>query len=79
MGVIVEYWYPTRAGRFFIRRTPEGRWEVKFEDERLGRYATAQHALDDLAGGSTDWPSCGNPAKLGLPDEVGDWYAAALR
>lgn len=39
----------------------------------MGTYASPQHALDDLAGGHTDWPSCGDPSELGLPDDIGEW------
>ncbi len=64
--------YSTRAGRFSI--VPKGsRWHAYFEDEDLGGYISPQHALDDLAGGHTDWPSCGDPAAFGLPDDLAEW------
>lgn len=63
----------TAAGEFRIERNGD-KWNPWFEDERLmGAYITPQLALDDLAGGHTDWPSCGDPARLALPDEIGEW------
>ena len=68
-----HYRHATRAGAFRIARGTGG-WCIWFEDECLGcGYASAQHALDDLAGGHCDWPACGDPSLLGLPDEIGDW------
>lgn len=71
---MIEYFeFRTRAGTFRIQRDGT-RWRPWFEDEMLmGAYLSPQHALDDLAGGHTDWPSCGDPSKLKLPDEIGDW------
>ena len=65
--------FATRVGVFRIVRDGD-RWRPWFEDELLmGRYRTPQQALDDLAGGYTDWPSCGDPSRLGLPDDIGEW------
>ena len=66
------YEFKTRVGMFRIV-TRGGRWLAMFEDESLGPYNTPQQALDDLAGGHSDWPSCGDPSTLGLPDELCDW------
>ena len=76
---IVAYRFNTKAGLFSIRLDRHGRWHAMFDDEDLGAYATAQHACDDLVGGHTDWPSCGDPSLLKLPDEVGDWTAVRAR
>ena len=71
-----HFWFKTRSGTFRIERDGD-RWRPWFEDERLmGAYASPQRALDDLAGGHTDWPSCGDPSLQGLPDEIGDWQHA---
>lgn len=68
------FWYRTRAGVFWIERLSNG-WSPRFEEEVLmGLYPSAQHALDDLAGGYTDWPPCGDPSELGLPEEIGAWH-----
>lgn len=70
--------FATKAGRFAIVPS-SGRWHAMFEDERLGSYASPQHALDDLAGGHCDWPSCGDPSTFGLPDELSDWTFVRTR
>ena len=71
---MIEYfWFKTRAGIFLIKADGDC-WTPWFEEERLmGRYSTPQRALDDLAGGTTDWPSCGDPSEMGLPDEIDRW------
>lgn len=67
------FWFKTRAGTFRIVREGD-RWRPTFEDERLmGLYSSPQKALDDLANGATDWPSCGDPSELGLPEDIGEW------
>ncbi|MFM1991319.1 MAG: hypothetical protein RJA99_4276 [Pseudomonadota bacterium] len=68
-----HFWYRTRVGMFRIAQSSDGRWHPWFEDEDLGSYPTAQHACDDLVGGHTHWPSCGDPSRLGLPDEISAW------
>jgi hypothetical protein len=66
------YEFKTRAGAFRI--VPRANlWLAMFEDENLGPYNSPQAALDDLSGGHTDWPSCGDPSELGLPDDLSDW------
>lgn len=76
--MIRSYAYRTRAGTFRIALEANGRWQVMFEDERLGSYHSAQAALDDLAGGHTFWPSCGDPSQLGLPGELSEWSAGRM-
>lgn len=73
------YRHNTRCGTFWIALLSDGRWHAAWEDEDLGAYASPQHALDDLAGGTTYWPSSGvNPASLGLPDEISEWTPVRL-
>lgn len=67
------YRYFTRAGEFRIVQEQSGRWLAMFEDENIGSYNSPQAALDDLSGGHTDWPSCGDPSEFGLPDDLSDW------
>ena len=72
------YEFKTRVGAFSI--IPNGnRWNAKFADEALGNYASAEQALGDLEGGHTDWPSCGDPSRFGLPDELSEWTFIRLR
>ncbi len=68
-----SYWqFLTPRGAFRILPSG-GRYIAAFEDENLGSYVTAEQALDDLIGGSTDWPSVGDPRKFGLPDDLREW------
>ena len=67
------FWFRTRVGTFRIAQSTDGRWHPWFEDEDLGSYHSAQAACEDLAGGHTFWPSCGDPSRLGLPSEIGEW------
>ncbi|MEM1191531.1 MAG: hypothetical protein AAGI72_23570 [Pseudomonadota bacterium] len=71
--------YKTRKGTFYIWQLRDG-WHPYFDDEDLGCYATAQTALDDLAGGHTFFPSSGvDPSTCGLPDEIGEWDPVRAR
>lgn len=71
------YAYRTRVGTFRIAQQPDGRWQALFEDEALGSYATPQQAIEDLAGGYTFWPSCGDPSQFGLPEELAGWHVGS--
>lgn len=70
----MHYWHKVKGGRFVLRHGARG-WAIWFDDQALSPdcYPTAQHALDDLAGGHCDWPSLTDPSSMGLPDEIGDW------
>lgn len=67
------YRFNTRAGVFKIVRERNGRWQAMYEDEGLGSYLHPFQAAEDLSGGHTFWPSCGNPSKFGLPDDLSEW------
>ena len=69
-----ECWeYETESGVFRIVPI-QGRFHAMFEDESLGTYQTTLHALEDLVGGYTFWPSTGiDPAGVGLPKELEAW------
>ena len=67
------YAYRTSAGIFKIVLGPRG-WMLGLDDEVFdGPFRTAQHALDDLAGGHCAWPSCGDTEAFSLPDEISNW------
>ena len=66
------YVFDTKAGQFRIAEI-NGRWHALFQDERLGNYVSPRLALDDLAGGHTDWPSCGDPSQFDLPADISAW------
>lgn len=69
--------FRTRKGRFSIRprrdELSQLRFEVWFEDSFLGAYVSAQAAVEELAGGSTDWPSSWDPSDLDIPDDLSEW------
>lgn len=73
------YRFSTRVGEFRIRQEPNGRWQAMFEDEGLGSYEHPWQAAEDLAGGHTFMPSCGDSAKFGLPEELSDWQFVRAR
>lgn len=56
----------------------QGRFHVYFEDENLGSYAYPIPAFEELLGGSTFWPSCGDPSECELPDDPEDWDKTPL-
>ena len=64
--------YKTRAGLAEIR--PEwGGVVLVFDDEALEHHASAEAAAEALANGTCFWPSAGDPSKLGIPEELGEW------
>lgn len=70
---MIYYRFKTKTGYFHILQRQDG-WAPMYQDEELGRrYPSAQHALDDLAGGAVHWPSCGDPSRFGLPSAIEDW------
>ena len=67
------YRYNTSAGPFYVSEH-KGRFHPVFREESLGSYATAQQAVEDLAGGHTFSISGGiDPSSLGIPDQLEDW------
>ena len=67
------YRHRTSAGEFRIVQERSGRWQAMYGDEGLGSYEHPWQAAEDLAGGHTFMPSCGDTAALGLPDELAGW------
>lgn len=73
------YKFMTRAGEFRIVPTRDGRWCAMYADDGLGVYNHAWQAAEDLAGGHTFMPSCGDTAKLGIPEEISEWQFVGPR
>lgn len=68
----------TRKGTAYIGQSKDGRFHPIWDEQDLGSYATAQQAIEDMAGGHTFWPSDGtDPGSLGLSDDISDWEPAA--
>ena len=76
---ITAYVYRSRTGLFSIELHADGRWHVMWNDQDLGSCHNAKTALSDLVGGLTQWPACGDPALLGISDQLSDWEAFTRR
>jgi hypothetical protein len=73
----MSYWhFPTKVGTFFIR-PKDGRFAAMFGDEALGSYHRPAQAAEELAGGHTFTPSCGDTARLRISAELEDWHFVA--
>lgn len=70
---MAAYWrFATPKGAFVI--LPRANYFVLlFETEELENHASAPEAALAAAQGTCRWPSCGDPAKLGLPDNLAGW------
>ena len=76
---ITAYVYRSRTGLFSIELHADGRWHVMWNEQDLGSCHNAKTALSDLVGGLTQWPACGDPALLGISDQLSDWEAFTRR
>ena len=77
--MVIAYKFATRVGTFWIRIDEDGRWNASFEEEGLGNYYSPELASDDLAGGHTYTPSCGDTARLGISADLSDWTRIVSR
>lgn len=67
------YQFRTTAGCFYVMAQPNG-WHAYFDGERFdGPFPNAQAAVEDVANGHSAWPSCGDPSRLRLSDDLSDW------
>lgn len=65
--------FSSMAGPFYILPGQDG-WHATFGNNRLGTYQSAQHAADQLAGGSADAPALDvDTSTLEIPDEINEW------
>ncbi len=68
--------WDTRVGRFYIGQDRNG-FHPMHDDDSLGRYRTAQKAVEDLAHGHTFSIHTGDDtADLGIPDDIDEWNSA---
>lgn len=71
-----HYSFTCRKGLAEIvwRRNPVGfPWNCYFNGQWLGCYASPQVCVEQMAGGSCDWPSEGDISEFGLSDDLSDW------
>ena len=74
---MTTYTFKTRKGAVTIVLEPSGRWQVMYDGDGLGSYATPAMAADDVAGGHTFTPSNGiDLGSLGISPDIGDWEKA---
>ena len=74
MSLRPVHFFDTRAGRFFISVSDDGRFHPVFDGDSLGSYHSAAAAASDLAGGDTfSVPGVDDTAKLGIPEDVREW------
>ncbi len=71
--MMMYFSFRSRKGEFRIVPGANG-WQCHFEDEFFdGPFPTPQSAAEDIANGHTAWPSCGDPSRLGVPDDLSAW------
>jgi hypothetical protein len=69
---MVKWVYRTRAGQAQIIPTPKG-FALMFDGEALGTYTSPAAAAEELANGTSFWPSAGDPTKMGIPEDISGW------
>lgn len=73
------YKYSTRAGKFYIALSRDGRFHPVYNDESLGSYESILQATDDLVCSATFsvlHPNSGaiiDTSELGIPDNPAEW------
>ena len=77
----MRYTYKTSVGTFWIESDSErGNWLLGIDDERLGYYASAGMAADDVASHCTGWYDW--DVLMGTmdgPSDLGEWRRPAGR
>lgn len=69
----MHYTWTSEFGAFVIAQR-DGRWHIWHDGDRLdGPFQSAQAAAEDLANGHSAWPACGDPSRLGIPEDISDW------
>lgn len=48
-------------------------WHCYFNGQWLGHYPTVHVAVEEVAGGSCNWPSEGDISEFGISDDLSDW------
>jgi hypothetical protein len=75
----LKYKCRSLAGMFHIGQSSDGRFHPIYNGEDLGSYESAQHAVEDLAGGHTFGVNDRitgkllDTSKLGIPADVTEW------
>jgi hypothetical protein len=75
--------YNTKAGTFYIGQSDDGRFHLIYNGEKLGSYADARQATEDLATNSTDsvlhsvTGKVLDTSQLGIPEDPSEWSRIA--
>lgn len=69
---MVKWVFETRAALARIAPTQKG-FALVFDGETLGYYASPTTAAEESANGTRFWPSAGDPSKMDIPDNIGEW------
>lgn len=48
-------------------------WHCYFNGQWIGRYPTIHVAVEEVAGGSCNWPTEGDISEFGISDDLSDW------
>ena len=68
------YKFNTRKGAILIVPNDSGRWDIVFDDEKLGSYHSARAAASDASAGATFMPSSGVEFyDLEIPEDLAEW------
>ena len=71
---MIYYEYRTRKGPVRIVPNDRGRWDIVFEDEKLGSYHSPRAAASDASAGATFLPSSGVEFyDLDIPEDLPEW------
>lgn len=69
----MRYIWKSKVGTFTIAPR-DGRWHIWLDNDRLDSpFPSAQAAAEQLANGYSAWPSCGDPSRLGISEDISDW------
>lgn len=70
--------YKTSHGLWTIRREG-GRFWAYFNSEKLQGYTSPSVAVEEVAGGSCNWPGSLDPADCNISDDITHWGKVMLR
>jgi hypothetical protein len=69
---MVKWVYRTRTGQAQIIPTAKG-FALMFDGAALGNYVSPAAVAEDLANGTSFWPSAGDPSEMGIPKDITEW------
>jgi hypothetical protein len=70
---MTKWIFRTRAGLAEIIPQHGGGFALVFDEETLESHDSPAAAAEAIANGTCFWPSVGNPSRLGIPEDIGEW------